>query len=81
MLEKLRVKILWHYSGPFGLLSDHSFYFFKGLGLPSVVRHATPTILGCWALIAPALVFHFEQDDHLILLNVVAHVKIDIYPF
>jgi hypothetical protein len=52
----------------------------RGLGLPLVVRHATPTFLGCWALIVHALVFHFQQDDHPILLNVVTDVKIDIYP-
>jgi len=32
----------------------------RGLGLPLVVQHATPTFLGCWALIAHALIFHFQ---------------------
>jgi len=32
-------------------------------------------------LIALALIFHFQQDDHLTFLNAVAHVKIVIYLF
>jgi len=28
-------------------------------GLPSIVRTMTPTFLGCWALVTPALVIHF----------------------
>jgi len=31
--------------------------FLKGLSLPSMVQ-TTPIFLGCWALIAPPLVFH-----------------------
>jgi len=53
----------------------------RGLGLPSVVQHATPTFLECWALIALALIFHFQHDDHFILFDVVAYVKIGIFPF
>jgi hypothetical protein len=53
----------------------------RGLGLSSVVRHATPTFLECWALIVLALISHFQQDDHLILLDAMAHVKINTYPF
>jgi hypothetical protein len=52
-----------------------------GLPLPSMVRRATPTFLGCWALIIPTLVSHFQEDDHPIILDVVAHVNIGIYPF
>jgi hypothetical protein len=55
--------------------------FLKGLGLPSVVRHVALAFLGCWALIAITLVFHFKLDDHLTLLNVVAHVETNTYPF
>jgi galactokinase len=46
-----------------------------------MVQHAAPTFLKCWALIALALIFHFQQDDHCILLDVMAHVETDIYPF
>jgi hypothetical protein len=31
--------------------------------------------------VVPTLVSHFYQDDHLILFYVVAHVKINTYPF
>jgi hypothetical protein len=33
----------------------------------------------CWALIIPAFVIHFQQDDHPILLDVAAHVDIGIF--
>jgi hypothetical protein len=32
----------------------------RGLGLPSMVRLATLAFLGCWAMIALALIFHFQ---------------------
>jgi hypothetical protein len=32
-------------------------------------------------LIALSLISRFQQDDHTTFLNVVAHVKIVIYPF
>jgi hypothetical protein len=38
-------------------------------------------ILEYWALIIPALIFCFQHDDHHILFNVMAHLKIDIYLF
>jgi hypothetical protein len=50
-------------------------------GLLSMVWIVTPTFLGCWALFILPLVIHFQQDDHLILLDVVAHVEIDISLF
>jgi len=53
----------------------------RGLSLPLVARHVAPTSLRCWTLIIPALVSHSQQDDHLNLLDVVAHVKTDSYPF
>ncbi len=79
--KTIRLRILWHHNGPFGLLLGHFSYFFKGVrpsfnGLTSYFA-----FLGCWALIALTLVFHFQQDDHLTLFYVVAHVKTDIYPF
>jgi hypothetical protein len=46
-----------------------------------MVRHVDLAFLKYWALIAPALFFHFQQDDHLILLDVMAHVEINTYPF
>jgi len=46
-----------------------------------MVRHATLAFLGCWALIIPVIVSHFQQDDHPTLLDAVAHVETDIYPF
>lgn len=51
-----------------------------GLDLLSMVQHVTIVFLGCWALIAFTFIFHFQQD-HLTLLDIVAHVKIGIYPF
>jgi hypothetical protein len=35
--------------------------------------------LGCWALIVLTLVIHFQKDDHLILFDVVTHVKTNIF--
>ncbi len=40
-------------------------------GPPSIITTIARTFLGCWALVAPALVICFQQDDHLILLDVV----------
>jgi len=40
-----------------------------------------PTFLGCWALITFALVICFRQDDHPILLDAMAHLEINIFPF
>jgi len=45
----------------------------------SVVQIATFSFLGCWALIVLALVIHFQEDDHSILLD--ARVEIDIFLF
>ncbi len=50
-------------------------------GLSFIIRTAIFASLGCWALIARALVPHFQQDDHLILLDVVAHVETNISLF
>ncbi len=36
---------------------------------------------GVWALIIPALVIYFEQNDHLILLDEVTHVETNIFSF
>jgi hypothetical protein len=36
-----------------------------------MVQIVALAFLGCWALIAPALVIHFQQDDHPILLDVI----------
>ncbi len=55
--------------------------FSGGFNFLSITQSATPTFLGCWTLIVLAFVTHFQQDDHLILLDVVAHVKIGISPF
>ncbi len=51
-----------------------------GLDLPSMVQHVAIAFLECCALIALTLIFHFQQD-HLTLLDIMAHVKIGIYPF
>jgi hypothetical protein len=53
----------------------------RGLGLPSMVRHVAPTFLGCWTLIALALISCFQQDDHLTLLDAMAHVEINTFLF
>jgi len=37
--------------------------------------------LRCWTLINPTLVSCFQQDDHFILLDAVAHVEIGTYSF
>lgn len=53
----------------------------RGLGLLLMVQCATLTFLECWTLILLTLVFRFQLDDHPTLLNVVAHVKTNIYFF
>jgi hypothetical protein len=47
----------------------------------SMVRIIAFTFLGCWALIIPTLITCFSQDDHLILLDAMAHVETDNSPF
>ncbi len=46
-----------------------------------MVQHAALAFLGCWALIVPALISYFQQDDHPTFLDAVARVEIDTYPF
>jgi hypothetical protein len=55
--------------------------FSNGLSLFSIVQIAASTFLGCWALIIFAIVICFQQDDHPILLVVITHVEIGIFPF
>jgi hypothetical protein len=50
--------------------------FLGRIGLRYVVQTIAPTFLGCWALIAFALDIYFQQDDYLVLLDIVAHVKL-----
>jgi hypothetical protein len=52
-----------------------------GLNFPFIVRIATPTFLGYWALITLAFVICFQQDNHLILLNATTHVETCTSPF
>jgi hypothetical protein len=52
-----------------------------GFGLPFVVQIIALTLLGCWALIIPTFVIHFQQDDHPILLDATTHVEIGSSPF
>jgi hypothetical protein len=49
--------------------------------LPFVVRIVTLTFLRCLALIALTFVIRFQQDDHPIFLDAIAHVEINISPF
>jgi hypothetical protein len=51
------------------------------IGLCSIVQIIAPTFLGCWELIAFTRVICFQQDDHLILLDIVTHAKIGISLF
>jgi hypothetical protein len=72
------------FSGFIGHLACHHaiiLTFSSRFGLPSIVRTTTPTFLGCWALIARALVIRFQQDDHLIFLDTILHVETNISPF
>jgi hypothetical protein len=79
-------KLLWlgSFGTTVGHLACHQATFptsLGGLGLPLVVRHVTPVSLGCWVLIILTLFFCFQQDDHLILFDVMAHVKTSTCPF
>jgi hypothetical protein len=53
--------------------------FLGGIGLPLMVELLALAFLGCWVLLIPALVIHFQQDDHLIVFDTVAHVEIGIF--
>ncbi len=55
--------------------------FLDRVGLSSMVRIVALVFLGCWGLIVPALVIHFQQDYCPILLDVLTHVEINISPF
>jgi len=45
------------------------------------ISYVTTMFLGCWALIALALVFCFQLDNHLIILNAITHVETNTSPF
>jgi hypothetical protein len=51
------------------------------LTFPSIVQTIAPAFLGCWALITPTILIRFQQDDHPILLDAIAHVEIGTSPF
>jgi hypothetical protein len=74
-------EIFWHYDGSFDSSLGHFTWSLKGISFPSMVWLVALTLLGCWTLIAPTLVIHFQHDDHLILFDVVARVKTDIFSF
>ncbi len=86
-----RIKILWEkllgtrsFGGFIGHLVRCQAIFLvssSGFGLPFVVRIVALTFLRCLALIALTFVIRFQQDDHLIFLDVVAHVEINTSPF
>lgn len=77
----IKCEISRYYGGSFGLSPNHFTCFFKGFGLPLMVQFVTVTFLGCWALIVPTFVIHFQWNDHPILLNVMAHIKMNTFPF
>ncbi len=74
-------KIFRHYDVSISSSLNHFTYFFKRLGLPLVIKLVTPTFLGCWPLIILTVVICFQQNDHPIFLNEMAHIKIAIFPF
>jgi hypothetical protein len=74
-------KIFQHYDVSFSSSLNHFTYFFKGLGLPLVIQLVTLTFLGCWVLIILTIVICFQQNDHSILLNEMAHIKTATFPF
>ncbi len=51
------------------------------LSLPFIVWTIALAFLGCWALIIPTFVICFQQYDHLIILDAVAHVEIGTSSF
>jgi len=77
-LEKLfDVRSFGGYIGHLVCFQATFFISFVKLDFLSVVQTATLSFLGCWALIIFALVTHFLEDDHSILLD--AHVEINIF--
>jgi hypothetical protein len=74
--------------GSFGIMVGHLvhcqvilFSFIKELGLSSMVQLTTPTFLRRWAMITPTFVICFRQGDHIILLDAMAHIKNETFPF
>jgi hypothetical protein len=57
------------------------FLFSNKFGLPSRVRTIAFAFLGCKAPISSTFVTCFSHDDHLIFLDAVTHVEIDISLF
>jgi hypothetical protein len=53
--------------------------FKKGIDIPLVVELVALAFLGCWVLLTLALVIHFQQDDHLVVFDAMAHVDINIF--
>jgi hypothetical protein len=80
MLEKLLGTR--YFNTTMGHLACHQvilLVFSNGIGLLLMVELVAFAFLGCWVLLTPTLVVHFQQDDHLIVFDVVAHVKIGIF--
>jgi len=53
--------------------------FLGGIGLPLMVKLVALAFLGCWDLLTLALVIHFQQDDHFIVFDAMAHVEIGTF--
>jgi len=79
--ETIKVKILWHYSEPFASSSDHFSYFFKGVRPSFSSLTCYPHLFRMLGFDCSCINLLFLANDHLILFNVVAHVKTNVYPF
>ncbi len=49
------------------------------LGPLSIIWTIALAFLGCWALIVSTFIYHFEQNDHHIILDVVTRVEIKLF--
>jgi hypothetical protein len=82
MLDKLLG--VGSFGGSIGHLAHHHAIHLASLGgfnIPFVVWIIALVFLRCWALITLASVTHFQQDDHIILLDAIAHVETNIFSF
>lgn len=67
------------YGGSFSLSSYILFISSRGLAFPSMIWFVAFAFLRCWALIFLTFITCFQWDDHLIILNVVVHVKSTLF--
>jgi hypothetical protein len=68
--------------GSFGVSINHLVLASSSrFNLPFVVWTIALVFLRCWAFIILAFVIRLQQDDHIILLDAIAHVETNNFSF